>query len=457
MGTKLALGGGLAALVLSGVVLVWADQPAAPPPADPQKDLLAKADAIAVKVSAQRGLKVKRKIERGVMTKDQIRTRILARVDQEYSPAELAAEELAMKRMGMLPADADYKKIVIDLLTDQIAGFYDPWERRLYIANWNATGITMMDDAVMAHEIDHALQDQHFNLRTFMTADAKNADATSARQALVEGDGMALMIEYVMGAAAGGGNAAALIWSNNMAVEQMKKMARSSMGSMATAPLILREGLIFPYLGGLEFIAHHRKTKPWKGIDAIYKKPPLSTEHILHPAIYDAYEKPDVITANTPAALAGWKLTYQNVSGELGLSLFLRQHKVPSAADAKVTGPGPGKAELATAGWGGDRLVIYAPPTGGKAADALGVQYTSWDSEPDAIEFFDALADALPTLSGSKAATKTEPTYLEFTAAGKIFAAERKGDTVLLIVGAPAAQITDLRAQLWTGWKLKRN
>src|SRR5688572_16240749 len=399
MGTKLAIGGGLAALVLSGVVLVWADQPAATPPADPQKDLLAKADAIAAKVSAQRGLKVKRKIERGVMGKDQIRARILARVDQEYSAAELAAEELAMKRMGMLPADADYKKIVIDLLTDQIAGFYDPWERRLYIANWNTTGIAVMDDAVMAHEIDHALQDQHFNLRTFMTADAKNADATSARQALVEGDGMALMIEYVMGAAAGGADASALIWSNNMAVDQMKKMARTSMGSMATAPLILREGLIFPYLGGLEFIAHVRKTKPWKAVDAVYKKPPLSTEHILHPAIYDAYERPDVVTANTPAALAGWKLTYQNVSGELGLSLFLRQHKVPSGADSKL--PGPGKTELAAAGWGGDRLAIYASPTG-KAADAVGVQYTSWDSEPDAIEFFDALADALPTLSASK-------------------------------------------------------
>src|SRR5262245_16802136 len=227
MGSKTALVGVLGALVAAGVMISWA-QPAArpqpappPPPADAQKDLLAKADAIAVKVSAARGLKVKRKIERGVMGKDQIRTRILARVDQEYSPAELAAEELAMKRMGMLPADADYKKIVIDLLTDQIAGFYDPWERRLYIANWNTTGIEMMDDAVMAHEIDHALQDQHFNLRTFMTAEAKNADATSARQALVEGDGMALMLEYVIGGAANK-DAAAQLWSNSLAVDQMK-------------------------------------------------------------------------------------------------------------------------------------------------------------------------------------------------------------------------------------------
>jgi hypothetical protein len=468
MGTKSALLGGLGALVAAGMVLAWADPPSpapATPPADRQKDLLARADAIAAKVSATRGLKARRKIERGVMSKDQIRARILARVDQEYSPGELAAEELAMKRMGMLAPDADYKKIVIDLLTDQIAGFYDPWERRLYIANWNATGVAMMDDAVMAHEIDHALQDQNFNLRAFMTADAKNADATSARQALVEGDGMALMLEYVLTAAAPSGSKmdlAALMWSNDAAIQQMKQMAALNLGSMASAPLILREGLLFPYLGGLEFIAHVRKTQPWKAVDAIFKKPPLSTEHILHPAVYDAYQRPDVITpaAAPPAALAGWKLAYQNVTGELGVDLFLRQHGVPSSAGQTGLGArSPGKAELASTGWGGDRLVVFTPPGAAgppRSADCVAVQYTAWDSDADAIEYFDALADALPSLSGAATAGKRDATYLEYTAGGRSFAAERKGDTVLLLVGAPSDKAADLRAQVWAGWKLKR-
>jgi hypothetical protein len=472
MGTKTALLGGLGAVVVAGVVLAWADQPPAPAsqPADAQKDLLAKADAIAAKVSATRGLKVVRKIERGVMAKDQIRARILARVDQEYAPGDLAAEELAMKRMGMLPADADYKKIVIDLLTDQIAGFYDPWERRLYIANWNTTGLAMMDDAVMAHEIDHALQDQHFNLRTFMTAEAKNADATSARQALVEGDGMALMLEYVLTAAQPAGSkmdVAALMWANDAAVRQMKQMAALNLGSLGNAPLILREGLMFPYLGGLEFVAHVRKTQPWKGVDAVFKKPPLSTEHIMHPAVYDAYERPDVISpaGAPPAALAGWKQSYQNVTGELGLGLFLRQHGVPSSAGGGGIGStpsAPGKAELAATGWGGDRLVVFTPPAAPgaaapKVADCVAVQYTAWDSEADAIEYFDALADALPSLSGIKASTRHEQTYLEHTGNGRTFAAERKGDAVVLVVGAPADKALDLRTQVWSGWKLKRN
>src|SRR3970040_1175755 len=132
-------------------------------------------------------------------------------------------------------------------------------------------------------------------------------------------------------------------------------MAAANLGTLGTAPLLLREGLLFPYVGGLAFVAHVRKTQPWKAVDAVYKKPPLSTEHILHPASYDRYERPDTITATPPAALPGWTIAYQNVSGELGLGIFLRQHGVPSTTSA-AGAQGPGKAELAGSGWGGGGL-----------------------------------------------------------------------------------------------------
>jgi len=446
--TRLALVAAAGAVAAAGVLA--SAQPA--DSADSQQDRLAKADAIAARVSQTRGLSITRKIDRGVMSKAEIRARLLSRIDQEYKPEELAAEELAMKRMGMLPPDADYKKLVIDLLSDQIAGFYDPWERRLFIANWNTTGVAMMDDAVMAHEIDHALQDQHFNLRKFMTADAKNADATTARQALVEGDGMALMVEYLGTQSAPPAEAAkiaGLLWASDAVVQNMKQLAAANMGGLAQAPLVLREGLVFPYTGGLEFVAHLRKTQPWSAVDAAFRKPPLATEQIMHPAKYDAYERPDQVTASTPAALRGWKLAYQNVSGELGVLMFLRQHGV-----ASQPADGSGRADLAAAGWGGDRLAVFTPPGGGKAADAVGVFYTVWDHEADAIEFFAAAADAVPVLAGTKA-TLREPTYLEHAAGDKLYTVERKGDAVVLLVGAPADKAADLRAQVWA-WKVKR-
>ena len=114
------------------------------------QDLERQADTIAADVARIRGLAIKRPIDRGVMNKSQIRTRLVARMAEEYTPEELAAEALALERLGLLPAGVDYQKLVLDLLTDQIAGFYDPWERRLYIADWAQMG----KEVAMAHEID---------------------------------------------------------------------------------------------------------------------------------------------------------------------------------------------------------------------------------------------------------------------------------------------------------------
>ncbi len=241
---------------------------------------MADADRIAAKVSKLRGLAIRRPIRRGVMSKPEITRRLLARVRTEYGPDEIASEELAMKRLGLLPPDADYLKLVIDLLTDQIAGFYDPWEQELYIADW----MTMGGDEVMAHEIDHALQDQHFQLRSWMAAEKKNADATLARQALVEGDGLAVMIEF--------SSPVPVPWGQDGFVETMTGCMTLGAASLAHVPLAIREALVFPYSYGLRFVAEVRKTRPWKAVDEMYRRPPLSSEHILHPSTYARYERP---------------------------------------------------------------------------------------------------------------------------------------------------------------------
>src|SRR5262249_31954698 len=149
---------------------------------------------LAKTVSRIRGLPQKKPIARGVMTREEITKRLLDRIGQEYAAEDIAGEERAMKRLGLIPADADYKDLVIRLLTEQVAGFYDPYAKQLYIADWIGDDLQKI---VLAHEIDHALQDQNFGLEKFMKPDRDNDDAQLARQALVEGDGVALMIEYM--------------------------------------------------------------------------------------------------------------------------------------------------------------------------------------------------------------------------------------------------------------------
>ena len=405
-----------------------------PAPAADKQKLLAEADTIAAKVSKLRGLAILKPIKRGVMSKPQITERLMVRVREEYEPQEIANEELAMKRLGLLPPDADYLKLVLNLLTEQIAGFYDPGEKQLYIADW----ITMGNDAIMAHEIDHALQDQHFQIGRWMMAEKKNADATVARQSLIEGDGLALMLEF--------SSPSPVPWGQDGFIDSVVTMMAMGMATLGDTPLVLKESLIFPYLSGVKFIAEIRKSHPWSKVDAVYKKPPLSSEHILHPSTYAAYERPIAVKPGALPALKGMKRRYDNVLGQLGLSILLRQHKVADWS-----------ARIASAGWGGDRMTLFAPSGADKTGQAtVGVVYTVWDSPVDAVEFFTAVADAMPSLSGGAQAS-SKPDLLEFAmAGGKVASVERRGDAVVLIVGAPAAQAAPAREQVWKGWTVKR-
>ncbi len=407
--------------------------------------LLAKVDSIAAKVSSLRGLKIKHKIARGVMTRAQVRKRLLEMVAQEYAPEDLAAEELALKRLGMLDPDVDYKKLVIDLLTDQIAGFYDPKEKRLYLAGWQQINLPgTAQDPVMAHEIDHALQDQHFDLEKLMKDDKHNGDVTVARQALVEGDGVALMVEFMMADI----GSPLSPWANDSVVNMMSSSAAKGMGfgKFGKVPLVLQESLLFPYTEGLRFVVHFRKHHPWSRIDKVYAKLPLSTEHILHPSKYDAYERPDEIATKPVAVLAGYDKFYDNVSGELGLSVFLRQHGLARA-----------KAEQAAAGWGGDRLAVYTPAGhDGKVAGTVAIDYVVFDAEADAIEYIEALEDALAALSGVDRTPTKDGTILYRTKAGEELAAQRRDDSVVMVVGAPAGKATKLIEQVWSSWSVVR-
>lgn len=425
---------------------------------DDVDELLQRADDIAREVAKLRGLKRKKPIERGVMSKDEIRERLVKRVDQEYTPEELDAEELALKRLGMLPANADYKQLVIDLFTEEIAGFYDPRDKKLYIARAQV-GKTKLNELLMAHEIDHALQDQHFALHKFLKPNKRESDAAVARQALIEGDGTALMFEFMMQKMG-----MDKPWADTRTTDAMiAKMATSKKSAAAgRIPLVLSEGMLFPYMAGLGFVAHFRKHHPWKRIDAMYKKPPLSTEHILHPETYERYERPDTVTVNPIPSLSDHQLVYESVNGEFGLSLLLRQHAgVRMQTRGDVHAPRE-KAERATAGWGGDRIAVFTPPDHrGGLPGTVAVMYTLWDGEADAIEFFEMLSDAMGSLSAQGDQPGTEIAASEVRVeyrgpSGDGFVATRKGDAVVAVLGADKDRAQTVLDEVWSKWRVRR-
>ena len=414
--------------------------------------LIARADVIAGKVAKVRGLALKTPIAKGVVNDEQLRARILERMDEDTPAAERVTEAAAAKRWGLVPWDTDLDKLVIDLLTEQIACFYDPKERKLYIASSHESDPAWAD-MVMAHEIDHALQDQHFDLEKWMKAAEDDADASLARSAVVEGDGVALMVEYSLAE-----ERRPPPWGDDLKVRMMMALMQASVTGGAAAdggpdgaqgqlldraPLALREQMIFPYQAGVGFVAALRKTQPWKKVDEVVtKRPPASTEQIMHPDLYLANARPDAI-APSPPAVPGVVQLHSAVWGEAGWGTFFRAHGV--AQDASVS---------AAAGWGGDRVVLVGPA--GSAAhpeQTTAVALTTWDSEADALEAWDALGRALDdmVIGAPLVLTADEARWLD--ADGRVTVAQKKGDRIAIVVGAPLASWRALVAGAWT-WKV---
>src|SRR5262249_39954079 len=136
--------------------------PSAPAPKSAPGALLGVADEIARQVSALRGLSQTTPFQRGVLSRSDIVQKLRERMYKELTKEEMRVESGMLKRLGLLPDAADYEKTLLDMLGEQVAGFYDPYTRTLYIADWLPLDLQR---PALAHEIEHALQDQHFDLR----------------------------------------------------------------------------------------------------------------------------------------------------------------------------------------------------------------------------------------------------------------------------------------------------
>ena len=440
----------LGAALLAAAAVVAPERAGAADSDDWVTQLIARTDVIAAKVARLRGLALKRPIEKGVVNDDQLRARILARMDEDNPPARRLVEAAAAKRWGLVPWTTDLDALIIDLLTEQIAGFYDPRERKLYIAS-SHTSNPAEADMVMAHEIDHALQDQHFALEPWMKAVEDDADASAARGAVIEGDGMALMIEYTMAE-----HGQPPPWGEELVVRGMMALMQTAVtaGDPGTgaaqkfdrAPLALREQMIFPYRTGIVFIAALRRTQPWRSVDDVFRKrPPASTEQVMHPELYLSDARPDVITAAPPPASLGLTQLNATTWGEASWGMFLRAHGVASDT-----------ATSAAAGWGGDRVVLLGTGDGPAHPErTTAVAVTSWDTEVDGAEAWDALGKALEQMVIGAALSADDDQVRWLDADGRITAAERRGDRIAIVVGAPLGSWRALLDSAWT-WKIKR-
>jgi hypothetical protein len=390
-------------------------------------------DKLAKEVSHLRGLPLKHAIPREVVDKTELHARLVKLAAEQKTKDDTAAEGLALTRWGMLPPGTDYLALMVDLMTEQIAGYYDPETKKLTVSQANGAE-PQWAEMVLAHELDHGLQDQAFDLHAFEDVPAGEGDAALARHALVEGDGIALMLEVLLSR-----KHIAPPWANpRIADELVKAMSAPTGDSLDKAPLAVREVMLFPYRDGFAFVAALRRHKPWSAVDAAFKRAPRSTEQILHPDKYLHDEKPVAVTAAVLPSLPDYAIAHQTVWGELGFELFLRAHGVSVDVAAE-----------AAAGWGGDRAIVLAKPGDLHAGHAIGLIRLAWDSEVDAIEAHDAAVRAVDRTTPGATLANGELQTRWLGLDGTVSYVERRGSSLVIGLGIPARIADAVIADAW--------
>lgn len=341
---------------------------------DPERALAALVDSLRPAVEQATGLTFRSPPRSALRTRDQVRGYLITKLDEELPPARLRGIEGAYRLFGLLPDTLQLRSLLLDLYTEQVAGYYDPDSATLFgVAGADRSQLRL----VLAHELIHALQGQYLPLDSILSATANN-DRLTAAQAVLEGQATLSSLEVL----APGQDVAANPEFWELYRDQVRAQ-QSSMPVFRRAPLVLREALIFPYLQGAEFMYWWRRS-PQADTLPYGPRMPVSSEQILHPDRYARGDMPLGLRLEPES-----EARYEDVMGENEIRVIL-------AALA-------GSDEVQTVvplGWGDDRYRLYDTPDG----PAL-VWYVAWDDARAAGRFLRA-AGALrrPSRAGYRAA-----------------------------------------------------
>ena len=345
------------------------EKPSLPPTA---ADFSAAADQVLKQMSEITGLEQKSPVKKSLRSRKDIRAYVIREMDDEKNPAQRYAEKRSAEAFGLIPKNFDLDNFLVDLLTEQIAGLYDPKAGEFYIADW----IPLEDQRmVMAHELTHALQDQHFKIADWVKAARPNDDAELAREAVLEGSAMTAMLNYEL-------RQKGLTLNDLLEIDPSLLVGDlNSTPALKKAPPFLKDALLFPYLGGMSFSNSILKAGGWSAVSRVFAKPPASTQQILHHALYQSGKIPAQVSIPSTKLMADeWSELDDNVMGEFGwkevLMQFLDEPRATSLAAA----------------WEGDHYLLFERKSNKKL---ILITRLKLDSAEHAARFFGQYSEAL--------------------------------------------------------------
>jgi hypothetical protein len=345
--------------------LVWAQ--ASP---ENQKAAFADMDESLARLSKITGLKQVRKVQYDTIDKPRLKAFLEEQIKEQIKPDEIRAEEQALKKLGLVPQNFDLARNTVDLMTEQAAAFYDYRKKKLFLMD-AAAASAGDQETVLAHELAHALADQHFNLNKYLHH-GKTDDSSLARMAVMEGQATWLM--YEVQAQKTGQS----LTTSPAIVDAMSKESDSASGQFPVldkSPLYMRESLLFPYLQGLKFQQAVILKQGKAGFSEVFRNPPANSQEILHPAKYLNRVAVKAPAMPSIAARPAYRVLTGGSIGEFDHSVLIEQYTGKPEAAALAPHWKAGGFELLEEKKKRYTVLLYA---------------SEWDTPASAQQMFDA-------------------------------------------------------------------
>ncbi len=330
-------------------------------------------DSLLPAIAEVSGMAVRRPVQFAMQSRADARRFIEDQLDEELGPEELDGMERAYKAFGLLPDTLDLRAMLLDLYTEQVVGYYDPATDRLYVLD-EATAATA--GPVVAHELVHALQDQHTDLDSLVARERGN-DRQMAAQAAAEGQATLVMVALQAARMSGQSVDFGALPDLSDLLGPALEAENEQFPVFRRAPRLVRETLLFPYMAGAGFVQALFRARGGDGPPVPFGDLlPQSTEQVLAPESRFITERDAPTEVRLEPAGDGWEVVYSNVLGQLETSIMMTELLGDRGTDAAQ-------------GWDGDRYALLRGPDGGEAL----VWYSVWDDAAAA----DAFADLLRT------------------------------------------------------------
>ncbi len=403
--------------------------------------------------SKDSGLPLAHPIKHAFLTREDVKKYLLKKFDEDKDTKRMERSELVLKKFGLIDRDFHLRPFLLSLLTEQIAGFYDDKSKTMNLLDW----VPLEEQKpVMAHELTHALQDQHVDLNKWQDQEhegiARDArednehiqtdETDTVRQSVLEGQAMVTFADYSIQEATKqeARNAGKPVPATIPSLRDLPELPEalkngggdmSSSPVLARAPLLLQQALIFPYTEGLAF--EHRvlvKRGTAAAFAGTMDAPPNTTAEIMHPDQYLRHTPQPVLRLPDIHPLlegAGYGPYDIGVMGEFDVRVL-----------AELFGGQP-LAEALAPNWKGG--IYYAAQRKAVSEEekettgSLALLYESeWKNEDSARSFFRVFEEELPRQYDGIQRRQKDEAGNDIGADERVYST-REGDVFLAISG----------------------